>query len=244
MKDSGLHFYKQSGLGFALWVFPMVTLAKHARLRSATKSKAAPEFVRHYHDTLETAWKNHDWSDVAELADALRRCWEDRRQVFLCGNGGSAANAIHLANDFLYGVAKADGRGLRVTALTSNSAVMTCLGNDIGYADIFAQQLSVLAEPGDLLLAFSGSGNSPNIVKALERARELNMTSYAILGYSGGKCLSLADHPIHFPVDDMQVAEDLQVMIGHMLMQELSKHPRGWTPDAPRVRSSAARSSH
>ena len=218
----------------------MVTLAKHARLRATPKSKAVPEFVRHYHDTLETAWKNHDWSDVAELADALRRCWQDRRQLFLCGNGGSAANAVHLANDFLYGVAKADGRGLRVTALTANSAVMTCLGNDIGYADIFSQQLSVLAEPGDLLLAFSGSGNSPNIVKALERARELHMTSYAILGYSGGKCLTLADHPIHFPVDDMQVSEDLQVMIGHMLMQELSQHPRGWTPDAPGARPAAA----
>ena len=221
----------------------MITVAKPARLRSPSKSKTVPEFVRRYHDTLETAWNNHDWSDVAGLAEALRRCWRDRRQVFLCGNGGSAANAINLANDFLYGVAKADGRGLRVTALTANCAVMTCLGNDIGYADIFAQQLSVLAEPGDLLLTFSGSGNSPNIVKALERARELNMTSYAILGYSGGKCLTLADHPIHFPVDDMQVAEDLQVMIGHMLMQELSAHPRGWTAEAPSTRTAAVRNS-
>lgn len=221
----------------------MVNFAKYARLRSTPKPKAVPEFVRHYRETLEAAWKNHDWSDVADLADAMRRCWQDRRQVFLCGNGGSAANAIHLANDFLYGVAKADGRGLRVTALTANSAVMTCLGNDIGYADIFSQQLSVLAEPGDLLLAFSGSGNSPNIVKALERARELKMTSYAILGYSGGKCLTLADHPIHFPVDDMQVAEDLQVMIGHMLMQELSAHPRGWTAEAPGARTAAVRNS-
>ena len=233
-----------------LYGFPMATVAKYARFPSAPKSKAVPEFVRHYHDTLETAWKNHDWSDVAELVDALRRCWQDRRQVFFCGNGGSAANALHLANDFLYGIAKADGRGLRVTALTSNSAVMTCLGNDIGYADIFSQQLSVLGEPGDLLLALSGSGNSPNIVKALERARELNMTSYAILGYSGGKCLTLADHPIHFPVNDMQVAEDLQVMIGHMLMQELSKHranqassSSGASRASVRIRASTSRRS-
>lgn len=202
----------------------MVALATNARPRSSPKSKVVPAFVRHYRDTLEAALEYHDWSDVADLANAMRRCWQDRRQVFLCGNGGSAANAIHLANDFLYGVAKADGRGLRITALPANAAVVTCLGNDIGYADIFSQQLSVLAEPGDLLLAFSGSGNSPNIVKALERARELKMTSYAILGFSGGKCLTLADHPIHFPVNDMQVAEDLQVMIGHMLMQELSNH--------------------
>ncbi len=202
----------------------MVALSTNARPRSSPKSKVVPAFVRRYRETLEAAWKNHDWSDVAGLADAMRRCWQDRRQVFLCGNGGSAANAIHLANDFLYGVAKSDGRGLRITALPANAAVVTCLGNDISYADIFSQQLSVLAEPGDLLLAFSGSGNSPNIVKALERARELQMTSYAILGFSGGKCLTLADHPIHFFVNDMQVAEDLQVMIGHMLMQELSNH--------------------
>ena len=209
-----------------------------------------PAFVRHYRYTLEAALENHDWSEVADLANAMRRCWQERRQMFLCGNGGSAANAIHLANDFLYGVAKADGRGLRVTALTSNSAVMTCLGNDIGYADIFSQQLSVLGEPGDLLLALSGSGNSPNIVKALERARELNMTSYAILGYSGGKCLTLADHPIHFPVNDMQVAEDLQVMIGHMLMQELSNHranrassSSGATRASVRTRASTSRRS-
>ena len=206
----------------------MVTFEKKSCLRTFPNAPKMPDFVLHYHEIMESAWLNHDWTDVAGLADALRCCWLERRQVFLCGNGGSAANAIHLANDFLYGVAKANGIGLRIIALPANIAVVTCLGNDIGYADIFAQQLTVLAEPGDLLLVLSGSGNSPNIVKALERARELKMTSYAILGYSGGKCLTLADHPIHFPVDDMQVAEDLQVMIGHMLMQELSRKTRDW----------------
>ena len=200
----------------------MVNIAKKPRFRSRLEDPDMPEFVRHYQDTLESAWSQHDWSDVAALTDALRSCWHDRRQVFFCGNGGSAANAIHLANDFLYGVAKDTGRGLRVTALPANAAVLTCLANDISYADVFAQQLTVLAQPGDLLVAFSGSGNSANIVNALTRAKELQMTSFAILGYSGGKCLTLADHPIHFPVDDMQVSEDLQMMVGHMIMQELS----------------------
>lgn len=189
-------------------------------------SRAMPAFIAHYADTLARVWREHDWSDVVLLVETLRRCWRENRQVFLCGNGGSAANAIHLANDLLYGVDKASGQGLRVTALPSNAAVLTCLANDIAYEDIFAQQLSVLAQPGDLLLAFSGSGNSPNILKALTRARELGVTSFAILGFSGGRALELADHPIYFPVHDMQVSEDLQMMVGHMAMQSLARTGR------------------
>ena len=180
-----------------------------------------PAFVEAYLSSLNTAAQEHDWSDVEHLARTLQLCWREKRQVFLCGNGGSAANAIHLANDLLYGVDKQTGHGLRVTALPSNSAVLTCLANDISYEDIFAQQLEVLAQPGDVLIVFSGSGNSANIVKALQKAHDLSLTSFAILGYTGGKCLGLADHPIYFPVHDMQVSEDLQIMIGHMVMQWL-----------------------
>lgn len=183
---------------------------------------ATPAFAAGYFQKLEAAWSTHDWANVERLFAALRAAWRDGRQVFLCGNGGSAANAIHLANDLLYGVDKKNGRGLRVTALPANAAVLTCLANDLAYADIFAQQLTVLAQPNDLLLVFSGSGNSPNIVRALERARALGVTSFAILGFDGGRARGLADHAIHFPVADMQVAEDLQMMVGHMAMQALS----------------------
>jgi D-sedoheptulose 7-phosphate isomerase len=188
----------------------------------AQEVPTAAEIVSSYWSTLEHAWVGHDWSEFVTLLEAMRRCWRENRQVFLCGNGGSAANAIHLANDLLYGVDKATGRGLRVTALPSNPAVLTCLANDIAYADIFAQQLTVLADPGDVLIAFSGSGNSPNIVSALVRARKLGMTSFAVLGFEGGHALDLADHPIFFPVNDMQVSEDLQMMVGHMVMKYLS----------------------
>lgn len=180
-----------------------------------------PDFVFAYQETLISALRSHDWSDVAQLAESLVDCWRDDRQVFLCGNGGSAANAVHLANDFLYGIDKPAGRGLRVTALSANSAVLTCLANDVGYAEVFSRQLAVLGRRGDILIVLSGSGNSPNVVGALEKARELGLMSFAILGYSGGKSLKLADHPIHFAVDDMQVAEDLQMIVGHMVMQRL-----------------------
>ena len=183
-----------------------------------------PPFVRAYQKTLMSALEGQEWDNVVLLAETLQFCWRERRQVFLCGNGGSAANAIHLANDFLYGIDKDGGRGLRVSALPANQAVMTCLANDIAYEDVFSQQLTVQANTGDVLIALSGSGNSPNILKALVRARELELTSFAILGFSGGRALELADHPIHFPVHDMQVAEDLQMMVGHMLMQWLSGH--------------------
>jgi len=167
-----------------------------------------------------------DWSSVEALAEALGKTWDDGKQLFLCGNGGSAANAMHLANDLIYGIAKNGGQGMRVTALPSNAAVVTCLGNDLGYECIFSHQLSVLGSPGDVLIVFSGSGNSPNILRALETADGLGMGTYAILGFSGGKAKELAQHPIHFPIDDMQIAEDLQMIVGHMLMKILSARPR------------------
>lgn len=185
-----------------------------------------PDFVSNYSRALDAVWKGRDWSDVVLLVATLQRCWSENRQVFLCGNGGSAANAIHLANDFLYGVNPSSGRGMRVIALPANPAVLTCLANDLAYEEIFAQQLSVLASPGDILLVLSGSGNSPNIVRAILRARELRLTTFAILGFTGGRALELADHPIYFPVHDMQVAEDLQMMVGHMAMQALARSGR------------------
>lgn len=141
--------------------------------------------------------------------------------MFFCGNGGSAGNAIHLANDFLYGIAEKTGAGLKVQALSANQAVMTCLGNDVGYDAIYSEQLAVLAEPGDLLIVLSGSGNSRNIVRVLEQANSMGIKSYAILGYTGGQCKSLADVSIHFPIEDMQIAEDMQLVVGHMLMKWL-----------------------
>lgn len=177
-----------------------------------------------YSDRLRGVLAATDWSGVAQLGEELLDCWKTRRQVFLCGNGGSAGNAIHLANDFLYGISRQKGSALRVTALPANSSVLTCLANDEGYAQIFSLQLAVLANRGDVLIALSGSGNSPNIVKVLEQAREMGVKSYAILGYTGGKAKELADVPLHFAVDDMQISEDLQLIAGHMVMQWLYKN--------------------
>ena len=186
--------------------------------------KNLENFCVGYANKLSHVLASSDWSNVDQLGKDIRECWLAGRQVFFCGNGGSAGNAIHLANDFLYGIAKRKGAGLKVQALSANQAVMTCLANDVGYDCIYSEQLAVLAEPGDLLVVLSGSGNSPNILRVLDQANSMGVKSCAILGYSGGQCKSLADFSIHFPVDDMQIAEDMQLVVGHMLMKWLNQN--------------------
>ena len=182
------------------------------------------KFCASYANKLSDVLGSSDWSGVAQLGQDMRECWLSGRQVFFCGNGGSAGNAIHLANDYLYGIAKRTGAGLKVQALSANTAVMTCLANDVGYDYIYSEQLAVLAESGDLLVVLSGSGNSPNILRVLEQANAMGVKSCAILGYTGGQCKSLANFSIHFPVDDMQIAEDMQLVVGHMLMKWLHQN--------------------
>lgn len=180
---------------------------------------SAKEQFGDYSNRLQLTLSSSDWSSVAKLANEMMRCWKGHGQVFICGNGGSAGNAIHLANDFLYGIAKKNGGGLKVNALSANPAVLTCLANDIGYEHIYSEQIAVLSKPGDLLIALSGSGNSKNIINAIEEANKLGLVTSAILGFSGGVCKKIVSIPIHFPVDDMQIAEDMQLIVGHMLMQ-------------------------
>ena len=158
---------------------------------------------------------------VPEFAKILFSAWKLGNVVFICGNGGSAANASHMANDFIYGAGIKNGGGLKVEALTANTAILTCLANDVGYDSVFSEQIKVKASKGDVLVVLSGSGNSSNVVKALEEAKKLQMHTVAILGFTGGKCKDLADVSIHFDVNDMQIAEDLQLIVGHMCMQWL-----------------------
>jgi len=179
------------------------------------------QHIKHYTAKITHALTHDAISQVQDLGEALLEAWSEGNSTYLCGNGGSAGNAIHLANDFLYGVGVKNGAGMRVEALSANPAVITCLANDIGYENIYAEQLKVKAREGDVLIVLSGSGNSLNVVKALETGNSLGMKTFAILGFSGGQCKELAQCPIHFEIDDMQIAEDLQLIVGHICMQWL-----------------------
>lgn len=178
-------------------------------------------FCQSYVAKLSMVLESRKWGDVQQLAELMYVAWRDKRQLFLCGNGGSAGNAIHLANDFLYGIGGNSIPGMKVEALSANPSVLTCLANDIGYNEIFSQQLRSKAEVDDILIVLSGSGNSANVVRALEVGNAIKMKTVAILGYTGGRCLELAQLPIHCHIDDMQISEDLQLIIGHMCMQWL-----------------------
>lgn len=183
------------------------------------------EHIRSYSERLTRALALDAMDDVPALGEALHEAWMNKRCIYLCGNGGSAGNAIHLANDLIFGAGMKYGVGMRVEALSANPAVLTCLANDIGYENIYSEQIRVKGDPGDVLIVLSGSGNSPNVVKALEMGNAKGLKTFAILGYAGGRCKELAQHPIHFPVDDMQIAEDLQLIVGHICMQWLCALP-------------------
>lgn len=179
------------------------------------------EFIKNYQDRLINCMRSFNWSQVVQLTHKVRLVQKEDKHIFLCGNGGSAANAIHIANDLLY--LRSRGKGIKATALPANQAVLTCLANDTGYENIFSFQLEQLGREGDILIALSGSGNSANILKAVDTAKKMGVSTCAILGFDGGKCLSLVDIPIHFQINDMQIAEDLQLMVGHMLMRWLKE---------------------
>lgn len=176
---------------------------------------------RFYSSSLSDVLKHMDWTNAELLAKDLLNCWQSGRQVFLAGNGGSAGNANHIANDFLYPISKQFGSGIKIHSLSVNPAILSCLANDLGYEHVFSGQLSVLANSGDILVVLSGSGNSINIVNALYEARRIGVKSYAIVGFDGGRAKNNADIPIHFPINDMQIAEDTQTILFHMIVQWL-----------------------
>lgn len=148
---------------------------------------------------------------MRELANAVRSA----KRVYLCGNGGSAANAIHIANDFI-------SCGIRAHALTADIATLTAIANDYGYEHIFENQLRVFGDPEDLLIALSGSGDSQNIILALDAANSIGMMTWAITGAGGGKAPRHTENCIRVG-NTMQEAENEQLVIGHSVMRELKE---------------------
>lgn len=168
-----------------------------------------------YKNIFENVWNSMDIEIIENLSSDLINAWESRNRVFLCGNGGSSANANHLANDLIYAI-KPCGQGLNAHSPCANSAINLCLANDEGYQNIFAELLSTLGRKEDVLIVLSGSGNSENIIQVLKEAKNIGLKIYALLGYDGGKCMNLADQVINFKANDIQVSEDFQMIIGHI----------------------------
>lgn len=155
---------------------------------------------------------------VEEFAEIVWRARAAERFVFACGNGGSGATASHFIEDLAKGICFPPGEPrFRALALTDSVALLTAYGNDLGYEHIFAEQLCNFVSAGDVLLAFSGSGNSPNILRAIEKANAAGATSLAFGGMGGGKMKELAHHIIVVPSNNMQQIEDCHLVLAHAL---------------------------
>lgn len=171
-----------------------------------------------------------DLIDVDELqkaCDCLTRARDEKHFVYAMGNGGSAATASHWAGDFNKGMSLGRDKRYRFIALNDNQPTMLSLANDVSYDVVFVEQLKNFLEPGDVVLAISGSGNSENVVKAATYGKAHGATIIALTGYDGGKLDKIADIHLHVPIDNMQITEDLHMVFDHLLMTVLGygNHP-------------------
>jgi D-sedoheptulose 7-phosphate isomerase len=155
--------------------------------------------------------------DAIEMAaKALVVCYQNGGKVLLCGNGGSAADAQHLAGE-LVGRFQRERRAVPAIALSTDTSILTALGNDYGYDYTFARQVEAWAQPGDVLVAISTSGNSSNVLAAVEAARQRGAVTIGLTGKDGGQLAGACDIPITVPSDDTPRIQEAHITIGHIL---------------------------
>lgn len=153
--------------------------------------------------------------------DLVKKKFEDGKKIITCGNGGSASTASHYITDWNKMVNLATGKKFRGISLCDNIGLITAYGNDISYDEVFAGQLKAIMDEGDLLVAISGSGNSPNVVKAVEYANCIGGDTLAVVGYDGGRVKELSKAAVWVESFDMQLCEDVHLMFGHLVMKTL-----------------------
>ena len=173
-----------------------------------------PEF---YRTELQKTLESIDVEKVGQAIEMLAQARDENRRIFVCGNGGSASTASHFATDMLKGASFGRPSRFRILALTDSLPTITAYSNDVSYECIFVEQLKNFAEPGDVVIAFSGSGNSPNVVKALEYGNSAGCRTVAFTGRDGGKLGPLAQLHIHVPHQHMGRIEDAHLVAMHMI---------------------------
>jgi len=181
----------------------------------------AAAFAGAYFGRLADAAKTVDGAELTAAARLLEERSSNGAMIFSCGNGGSAAIANHLVCDCMKGVRTASTLRPRVHSLSATIETITAVGNDIGFDAIFAFQLESLGKPNDVLIAISSSGDSPNIVKAVTKAREMDIATIAMTGFSGGRASGLADINLHVNAQNYGIVEDVHQSLMHILAQYL-----------------------
>lgn len=162
--------------------------------------------------------ENDRWDQAIDMIDGA---WQDGRQVIVFGNGGSALAAQHAITDWNKNLYLAAGKPFRGTSLADNMGIFSAYANDVCYEDVFVEQLRPLVGSGDVVLAISGSGNSENVVRAVQYAKSQGARVICLTGYDGGRVAPLSDCNVHIPIHDMQIAEDLHLVFIHVVLREL-----------------------
>jgi D-sedoheptulose 7-phosphate isomerase len=193
--------------------------------------------AKQYFDELQRIMASFPKDGINQIADTLVRANESGRMVYLFGNGGSASLASHLACDLGKGTAYCNGgKRFRALALTDNLPTLTAWANDSNYEDIFSEQLRNFVQPHDVAFAISGSGNSKNVLNALQVAREVGATTVGISGFQGGKMKALCEICVVIPSDNMQIIEDVHLAMAHSIFRIVYSRMsrRTMTADSPR----------
>ena len=190
-----------------------------------SRKKQLAEFLESYKNRLISLFDSIDVDVLESIVEAMVEAFKNGNTLYVAGNGGSAATASHIQADFQFFVRYFTDFRPKVIALTDNVPLMTAISNDISYEDVFVEQMKGMFKKGDLLLAISASGNSPNVVKATQYANNLGGTTIAFCGFNGGKLKELADLPLYTPNNDKDYGpiEDLHMILDHVLVNFLSK---------------------
>jgi D-sedoheptulose 7-phosphate isomerase len=183
-----------------------------------THSATLHGYVESYFDRLRATIDRIPLERIERMGDILFRAYQHDKQVFVVGNGGSAATASHMACDLGKNTIGPNQRRFRILSLTDNTPLLTALANDVGYEHVFSEQLVNLIRPGDVLIVVTGSGRSPNILHAMHYARARGATVIALLGFDGGPASELADELVLVPSEDYGLIEDLHLILNHVLV--------------------------
>lgn len=182
---------------------------------------AAGGYFIGYREAMAQAWASVDPQPFERAAAMLRDAIQGKRMIYACGNGGSAAISGHLLCDFLKGIQTDTPLRPRVVSLASHIELLTAIANDIAYDEVFAYQLKTMAAPGDVLMTISSSGNSENIVRAIDWARQNGVGTIAMTGFSGGRSAERADVNLHVAAENYGIVEDIHQSMMHALAQYL-----------------------
>ena len=177
--------------------------------------------INRYYDRLKTTIDQIDRAEIQRAMEALIQTRNEKKFVYIMGNGGSASTASHFTGDFNKGLSLNRSRRFRFVCLNDNPATVLSLANDVAYEDIFVEQLKNFLSDGDLVMAISGSGNSPNIIKAVDFAKANGNTVIGLTGFDGGQLMKRSDIKLHVPIHDMQIVEDLHMVFDHLMMSIL-----------------------